>query len=189
MELDKAIKERHSVRNYKKEKKVDYRLIMDVLEAGTRAPLAGNTPCLKYLVISDKNKIKELAEAAQQDFIGNVDWLVIICSDKTMIAKSYLDRTERYARQQAGASIENMLLKITELGLASCWIGAFADDIIKRILSIPDNIDIEAMLPIGYELGRGKQKTRPELDSMIFFNIWKNKFLEGRKPMTPGSKT
>lgn len=189
MDLDKAIKERHSVKNYKKNQIVDYRQIMDIINAGTKAPLAGNTPCLKYLVVNDKNKIKELAEASQQDFIGNAEWIIVVCSDKTMITRSYYERAEKYARQQAGAAIENMLLKITDLKLASCWIGAFADDVVKRILSIPDNIDIEALVPVGYELGKGKQKERPELDSLIFFNVWKNKFLEGRKHMTPGFKT
>jgi nitroreductase len=189
MDLDKAIKERHSVRNYKKDKKIDYRAIMDIIGAGNKAPLAGNTPCLKYLVVFDKKKIKELAESAQQDFIADVDWVIVICSDKTMMTRSYYDRAERYARHQAGAIIENMLLKITDLGLASCWIGAFADNIVKRILSIPENIEVEAMIPIGYELGKGKQKVKPDLDNMVFFNVWKNKFLEGRKQMTPGFKT
>jgi nitroreductase len=189
MDIDKAIKERHSVRSFKKGIKIDYRKIIDIIEAGAKAPLAGNSPCIKYLIVSNKDKIKQLADAAQQDFIGDVEWIVVVCSDKKFLEKSYYERGKIYARQQAGAAIENMLLKITDLGLATCWVGAFSDEMVKRILRIPDNIDVEAMLPIGEELGKKRQLAKPDMDSLLFFDEWKNKFMGGRKSMLPGSRT
>src|SRR3989338_1399431 len=165
MELDKAIKERHSVRNFKR----------------TKAPQAGNIETIKYIIVQDKEKITQLAEAAQQNFIEQVDFLIVICSDKSALERGYYDRAKMYSRQQAGASIQNMLLKITELGLATCWIGAFTDHIVKRILHIPDDVDIEAMLPIGYEMGKTKQSTKPNLDRVIYFDDWKNKFMKPKR--------
>jgi nitroreductase len=190
MDLDKAIKERHSVRNYKKGEKINYREIIDIVDAGTRAPLAGNMPCLNFILVSDEKKIKELAEASQQDFIADVPWIIVVCSNMSGISGMYYDRAERYARQQAGAAIENMLLKITDLKFASCWIGAFSDITVKRILEIPENIYVEAMIPVGLEMGKKKsQARRPEPDSLFFFNKWKNKYLDEKKHMTPGTKT
>lgn len=188
MDFNKILKERHSVRNFKKTKKVDYRKIIEVIEAGTLAPLAGNIYSLKYILVQDKEKIKALSVAAQQDFIENVDYIIVLCSDKKELEKSYYERGLVYSRQQAGAAIENMLLKITELGLASCWIGAFSDEVVKRVLSIPDNINIEAMLPIGIELGKGKQQTKPSLDRILVFDSWSNKFMKPRA-VIGGTKT
>ena len=180
MEFDKVVNSRKSVRFFKKTKKVDYRKVIDVLESGLKVPLAGNIYSLRYILVSDKNVIKELADACQQDFIADVDYLIVVCSDKKSLEKSYYDRGIIYSRQQAGASIENMLLKIADLGLASCWVGAFSDLIVKRILKIPENIDVEAILPIGYESGKTKKLMKPELDNVLFFDSWSNKYMRPR---------
>lgn len=189
MELDKAIKERHSVRSFKKGIKIDYKKIIDIVEAGRYAPAAGNAVCTKYIMVWDKDKIRELGEASQQKFVGDAEWIIVVCSDKQFVKKLYLDRTDKYTKQQAGASIENMLLKAVDLGLASCWIGAFSDEIVRRVLKIPDDVEVEALLPIGKELGKSKDQYKPDPEGIYYFNEWKNKFLEGRKPMTSGANT
>jgi len=188
MELDKAIKERHSVRNFRKGKKPDYRKIIEAIGSANKSPLAGNIVSLRFILISDKDKIKELAEASQQDFIENVDYIVAICSDKKILEKNYYERGKMYSRQQAGAAIENLWLKLVDLGLSTCWVGAFSDITVKRILKVPEDIDVEALLPIGYELGKTKQKFKPDLDRVMFFDTWGNKYMKPRT-MPAGSKT
>ena len=177
MDFDKVIKERHCVRTFKTTKKPSYKEIVMAIDAATKAPMAGNIYATKYVLVQDKEKIKAIAVAAQQDFIADVDFIVVICTDKKDLERNYYERGKMYARQQAGAAIENLFLKLTDLGLATCWIGAYSDETIKRILKIPDDIDIEAMLPIGYAFEKTKQKTKPDLDRVLFFDEWKNKFL------------
>jgi hypothetical protein len=46
-------------------------------------------------------------------------------------------------------------------------------------LKIPENINIEAVLPIGY--GKGKQNKKPILDTRIYFEKYGNK---NRKPIS-----
>lgn len=188
MELDKVIKERHSVRNFRKGKKPNYNQIIEAIEAATKTPLAGNHASLKYILVQDKEKIKKLAQASVQDFVADVDFLVVVCSDKSFLVKSYYERGEIYSRQQAGASIQNMLLKITDLGLVANWVGAFSDETVKSILKIPEDIDVEAIIPIGYELGKTKQNSKPDLDNVIFFDEWKNKYMKPRSHL-PSTKT
>jgi len=188
MDFDRIIKERHCVRKFRAGKKPDYKEVIAAIEAATKAPLAGNVKSIKYILVSDKEKIKALTVAAQQEFFENVDYVIVVCSDKTSLVRSYYKRGEIYSRQQAGASIENLFLKLTERGLATCWVGAFSDETVKRILKIPDNIDVEAIFPIGYELGKTKQETKAELDNVLFFDEWKNKFMKPRR-MVLGSQT
>jgi len=182
MDLDKAIRERHSARRFKS-KKPDWRKIIEAIEAGSKAPLAGNIPTLKFILVSDKEKIGELAEAATQDFVATAHYVVVVCSDKTQCVRSYDERGEIYSRQQAGAAIENFLLKIIDLGLATCWTGAFSEETVKRILQIPENVDVDALFPIGYEFEKTKQRAKPNIDAVLFFDVWKNKYMkEIRKP-------
>lgn len=178
MDLDKVIKERHSVRRFKS-KKPDWRKIIDAIEAASKAPFAGNIPTVKFILVSAKEKIAELAEAAQQDFVAATEYVVVVCSDNSQIERSYDERGIRYSRQQAGAAIENFFLKLTDLGLATCWVGAFSDETVKNALQIPDNIEVEAIFPIGYEMPPvNKQRKKPDLDNTLYFDVWKNKYMK-----------
>lgn len=190
MEFDKVIKLRHSVRNFKKGKKPSYEEVISAIDCARQGPLAGNQPALKYILVTEKEKIKELASASQQDFIESVDYCIVVCSDKKFLKKSYYERGDVYARQEAGAAIVTILLKLTELGLASCWVGTFADEIVKRILKIPQEIDVEAILPVGYEIGKYEKKFKPTLDSMMFFNGYGSSYNSmSINKITPGSST
>jgi len=178
MELDKAIKERHSVRRFTS-KKPSYEEIIAAIDAANSAPLAGNIPTLKFILVSDAAKINKIAEACQQDFVAQANYLVVICSDSAQAVRSYGERGRMYTRQQAGAAIENFLLKITDMGLGTCWTGAFVDSMIKQVLVIPDNIDVEAVLPMGYEMPKaGKQRKKTDLSAILFFNKWKEKYMK-----------
>jgi len=172
MEFDSVINKRHSARIFKETKKPDYQDIMTAIDCAVKAPNAGNLPCLKYILVSDKKLINELAEACQQDFISKVSYIIVVCTDKKFLEKSYYERADMYTRQQAGAAIENFLLKIVDLGLASCWVGAFSDETVRRILTIPDDIQIEALLPIGYEIEKTEKKMKPSLQSTMYYDGW-----------------
>jgi nitroreductase len=182
MNLDNAIKKRCSVRSFKT-KKPDWRKILQAIEAASKAPLAGNIPTVKFILVSKKEKIADLAEAATQDFIALAHYVVVVCSDPTQCARSYDERAKRYCKQQAGAAIQNFLLKITDLGLCTCWTGAFSDRTVKRTLQLPEHVEVEAILPIGYEMGKTSQRKKPKLDDVLYFDVWKNKHMtKKRKP-------
>ena len=180
MNVDKAINERKSVRKFKISKKPNWRKIIQAIDAANKAPLAGNIQTMKYILVDEPEKIQQLADAAQQPFISQSSYIVVLVTDDTQLKRSYDSRGERYARQQAGAAIENFLLKITDLGLSTCWIGEFVDHMVKRILDIPDNLFVEAFFPIGYEFGKTTQKIKPRLDSILYFNRWKEKYMGGK---------
>ncbi len=181
MELDKVIKERHCVRRFKSAKP-DYAKILEAVDAARKVPLAGNIPSLKFMLVTDKDKINELAQAATQDFVSSVHYVLVVCSNSTNCVRSYGDRGELYTLQQAGAAIQNFLLKLTDLKLSTCWVGAFSDKTVKRVLKIPYHVRVEGLFPIGVEMGKGKQRTKPSLDSSIYFNTW------GTKTLTPVRK-
>lgn len=173
MDLSKAFVERRSVREFKA-KKVPWDYIIHIMDAALHAPKAGNLNNLKFVIVTDEDMKKRIAEHSNQPWIADADTILVVCSDETTLKASYDERGRLYAKQQAGAAIQNALLKITELGLASCWVGAYGDELIRNDLHIPQHIDVEALLPIGYEKAsaKTKQSKKPALENVMYWDLW-----------------
>jgi nitroreductase len=178
MNLQKVLEKRASIRKYS-DKKVKPELIIEAIEAAHIAPSPGNLCMLRYIVVENQGLKEKIAESCQQDFVKDAPFVVIVCSDPSPAKKFYDIRAKQYVKHHVGASVENFLLKITDLGLASCWVGAFSEGI-KSLLKIPDNIDVEVILPVGYQAVTDKRKQKPKssLNRKIFFEKWGNKFGE-----------
>lgn len=175
MELDRAIQKRKSVRKFNEKKNPDWRTIIECIDSARFAPMAGNNYTLKFILVDDREKIAEMTEACQQDFIAEAKYVVVACSNPSRAVNLYGEIGNIYSRQQAGAAIENFLLKITESGLSTCWIGYFVEEQIKKILGIPDGINVEAVFPIGYEAEKLKtRKAKIDLNRILYFNSYGN---------------
>jgi len=174
MDLNKIIHERRSIRKFKSTKP-DWRDIIECIDSMRYVPMAGNNFSLKVILVDDEKKIKEMAEAAQQPFVGQVKYIVVVCTISSRTEISYGERGKTYLKQQAGAAIENFLLKITEKKLATCWIGHFVENQVKRILDIPENVHVDALLPIGFAFKKPEPKRRIELDAFLYFNSYGKK--------------
>ncbi len=183
MELNRAIQSRKSVRKFK-DKKPDWRDIIECIDSARYAPMAGNNFSLKFILVDDKEKIQKIADAAQQPFISQTKYVVVVCSDSARPKNIYEKRGEVFVRQQAGAAIQNFLLKIQEAGLSACWVGYFVEEQIKRELKIPEGVQIEAVFPIGYEFEKQKtRKVKIDIDRILYFNEYKNKKMKKIKKL------
>lgn len=175
------LKKRKSVRSYIKEKTVSWKEVAEIIDYANQVPLAGNIPTLNYIIVSEQKKIMQIADACQQGFLADVSAIIVVCSRKEQLLRNFEKKGEMFAHQEAGAAINNMLLAISEAGMASCWIGHFSDRIIKRLLKIPKEVEVEAIIPIGYEapvkLGDRKKATaKPKIEDTLYFEEWdKNK--------------
>ena len=174
MELDKVIQSRRSVRKFDK-KKPDWRKIIECIDAARFAPMAGNNYTLKFILVDDEEKIKKIAESCQQDYVAQVKYLVVACSNPSRLTNEFGESGNIFCRQQAGAAIENFILKLTESGLSTCWVGHFVEEQVKKILSIPKETEVEAVFPIGFEYEKPKtRKAKIELDRILYFNEYGN---------------
>ncbi|RLG12717.1 nitroreductase family protein [Candidatus Pacearchaeota archaeon] len=184
MELDKAITQRKSIRHFS-DKKPNWRDIIECIDAARFAPMAGNLFSLRFILVDDKEKIKKIADAAQQPFISEAQYVVVACTSPAVTKNAYEKLAEKFLGQQAGAAIENFLLKIKEKGLETCWAGYFVESVVKEILRIPEGIEVEALFPIGYESkkrgAKEKRRQKIELDRILYFNKWKNKKMKNPK--------
>ena len=185
MDLDKAIKSRKSVKHYSP-KKPNWRNIIECIDSMRFAPMAGNLFPLRFILVSDENKIKKIAEACQQPFIDKAQYIVVVCNDCKLVLNAYEERAEKFCRQEAGAAIQNFLLKLEEKGLKTCWVGYFVDYLIKEALKIPQEIDVEAIFPIGLPTKKPGTKPKSEkrkidLDNVLYFDDYKNKRMKKKE--------
>lgn len=183
MGVEKLIKARRSIRKFKSTKP-DWREIIECIDSTRYAPMAGNNFSLKFILVEDENKIQQLAEASQQDFVADTKYVVVVCTTPGRTETAYGDRGSKYLKQQAGAAIQNFLLKLTECKLATCWVGHFVDEQVKDALNIPDEIQVEAMFPIGYPLEKPKEKRYIELDNILYFNKYGNKKMKEEQKLS-----
>lgn len=172
--LDKIIHNRRSVRKFKSTKP-DWRTIIECIDSMRYAPMAGNNFSLKFILVDDEKKINELARASQQEFLKQTKYVLVVCTTPTRTELSFEERGKNYLKQQAGAAIQNFLLKITESGLSTCWVGHFVDSEVKDILTIPKDIQVEALFPIGYAFKKPESKRIIDLDAVLYFNKYGNK--------------
>jgi len=172
MDLDKAINNRRSIRNYKP-RKPDWRDILECIDATRQVPMAGNIFSPQFIIINDEKIIKKIAEYSFQDFIAQAKYVVVFVTKTEKTTLNFKERAKKYLPQQAGAAIQTFLLKLTEMGLSTCWIGHFEDREIKKILKIPEENEIEAIFPIGYSNEKPKPKIpKGDLYTLLYFNKW-----------------
>ena len=169
------IKSRRSIRKYKKQD-IPYEKILEILEAGIWAPSSGNLQNWFFIIVKDPEKRKKIMSAAYgQSFIEEAPLLIVVCSDTNKVRAIYGERGKMYAIQNTSAAIQNILLAAWEQGYGTCWIGAFDENEVKKILEIPENIEIHAIITLGVPDENPKPPKRISLYEKVFFERWGNK--------------
>ncbi|MGC8796718.1 nitroreductase family protein [Thermodesulfovibrio sp.] len=150
-EVLKAVKERRSIRSFLK-KEIPDDIIKKLIEALIWAPSAGNLQARKFYFVKNKDTKGKLAQAAlYQTFIADAPLVIVGCIDKNKIFPRYGQRgVQLYAIQDVATSITNAMLVAHENGLGSCWVGAFREEEVSKILALPKHLRSVVILPVGY---------------------------------------
>ena len=156
IDFDQILERRRSVRSFSSTP-VKFKDITAIIEAARSAPSACNSQTWRFVAVTDRKVIQQICDEAMRPVIPN-RWiaqapLVIVgCSQLDIVANRIGSGVTgiEYYQIDLGIAMEHMVLKATELGLGSCWIGWFRENKIKEILEIPQKIKVSAMLAIGY---------------------------------------
>lgn len=165
MDAFELIKTRRSIRKFTDEPVPD-ELINKIIEAGTWAPSGMNNQPWKFAVIRNedlKNKLSRLTHYSK-----------IILSSNVLIAV-FLDNSLSYDRTKdtlaIGACIQNMLLLIHSMGLGAVWLGEILKnkDRVREIVEGSHDLELMAVIALGYPAEKGGKGSRKGLDKTIFF--------------------
>ncbi len=168
MDWFELLRSRHSVRVFH-QTPVDREKLQRILEACNQAPSAGNLQAFEVYLAETLSVRQALARAAWgQDFIASAPLVLIFCSDPDRSATRYRDRGRTlYAVQDATIACTYAMLSASALGLASVWVGAFDDRLVKRIIQAPDGQVPVSILPIGYPAENPPTTPRRPLEELV----------------------
>ena len=172
MELKDTIKKRHSIRSFSN-KKVPINLIYEMIEFANLAPSAGNLQARDFIIVDDIEIKKRLSLAAlNQRFIIEAPINIVVCANLNRISPYGKRGAELYCIQDSAAAVEHILLLTVDNGLGACWISAFKESEVRKILNLPPYINPIAIIPIGYPKGRIEYTSRIDTNKLIHQNVW-----------------
>jgi nitroreductase len=150
MDISKTIKERRSIRDFKK-KEIANDIIDKLIDALIWAPSAGNLQARKFYFVRDEELKKKIAIAAlKQHFLAEAPLVIVGCTD-SRISYRYGERgISLYSIQDVSCSLMGMMLVAHENGLGSVWVGAFDEDAVSDILKIQKFLRPVALVAVGY---------------------------------------
>ena len=154
-----AIFKRVSVRKFQ-DKKIEEEKIELLMKAAMAAPSAHNQQPWEYYVVTDENTIQQLSKCGKYaGFAAEAPLVIVPCMVKETVAPEF-------ARVDVAASVENILLEATELGLGATWCGVEPHedlmDAIRNVLSIPDTLIPFCLIVAGYPGEEKQQQNRYE---------------------------
>ena len=149
-----VIRERGSVREYE-DRSISGDVLDQVLEAARLAQSAGNRQPWEFIVVQGKDMKKKLASASESFVAEAAVAIVCIAHPENC---GHVGPLESFLVDVAIA-VENIALVSWELGLGSCWIGAYDEKKIKQILSIPENLKVVSLLTLGYPAEKPESQT------------------------------
>ena len=163
MSLLDLILTRRSIRRYEN-KDIPEEVLQQILETGRQAPSAANRQPIHFVIVTDRDILKNLCDNLINRFVKYAPLAIVGCAD----IKSLL--TGRWAIVDATIAMENMVIAAWTLGIGSCWIGACNEEKVKELLKIPDKWKFVALLTLGYPAEQPKQRKKKPFEKMFSFN-------------------
>jgi nitroreductase len=171
MDVKEAISKRRSIRKYQR-KGVPLDLIRELIDAARLAPSGSNAQPCKYYLVKDnetKDKLKE-NRIFEQDFVYQAPALIVCCSDIQAYMqgiKGWSEGNENRALRDLSIASAFLVLRATELGLATCYVGWMKKDKIKDVLDIPRHYIVPFVIAIGYANEQPKPLPRKSIDEIF----------------------
>lgn len=167
MVLLDLLAKRYSVRSYKPDPVEDEKLQM-VLEAARLAPTACNLQAFKILVIQTAGRQEELRRVYPKDWFVQAPYILGIVRIQ---GADWVRRSDQkaYGDVDAGIVFEHLVLEAAELGLGTCWVGAFDPLAAVDVLKLESDWIPVAFTPLGYPADAIRTKTRKSLADLVVY--------------------
>lgn len=171
MNFFEILKKRKAIRQFFPGKKIPAQDIKKILKVIDFAPSAGNLQSYKVFAICDRGKISRFAEFCSRknpEFIPSSSLILVFCTDPRAAQERFGERGESlYSLQDATIAVSFAMLAATACGYGTCWVGAFEEEKVKKILRT--KLRPVAALVIGYKAEEPARKPRKPQEEMVKF--------------------
>jgi nitroreductase len=160
MSVFDTIKDRRSIRVYKGER-IPKDKLEKLLEAARLAPSAANRQNWKFIVVENEQIKNQLVTACNnQAFVGTASHVIAGIGDSS----------QKWHQVDLAIALEHVVLEAVELELGTCWIGAFNEDEVKKILKIPQDKKVVALLTVGVPAESPAARPRKAMEEIVAYN-------------------
>lgn len=169
MEFSALIKKRYSVRAYKPDPVEDGEL-EKVLDAARLAPTAANRQAIRFVVIHTEGREEELKRIYNKDWFVQAPLVVCACG---IPAENWVRKDgKNYNDVDVGIAMDHLILAATDVGLGTCWIGAFDALVARDVLGLPNEVEPIVFTPLGYPADEPGPKKRKDLSELVRYEHW-----------------
>jgi nitroreductase len=170
MSVMDAIQTRKSVRLFL-DRPVEQAKLDQVLEAARLAPSASNRQEWRFIVVRQPETRKLLAGlGASQAHVCKAPVVIVACAETD---EHIMQNGQLCYPIDVAIALDHLSLAAVELGLGTCWVGAFDEDKARQLLDIPANIRVVLLMPLGYPADINPvEKTRLQLDKIVKYEHW-----------------
>jgi len=164
----RVLRERRSIRAFKRDAQVDVNTLHKILEICDLAPSSGGLQAFEIYQIKNEDVKKQLVRAANdQAFISDAPLVLVFCADASRSVERFGERSKLFSVQDATIVTAYAQLAVCALGLSAVWVGAFDENKVSKILKLPEHLRPVSMLPIGFPNEFPKEKTTRGSDSIL----------------------
>ena len=173
MKFIELAKQRSSIRSYTSEAVTETQLA-EVLEAGRLAPTACNFQPFQFVVVKEKENLAALAAGYPAPWFAEAPVVIAICTQPSTAWVRDKHDGRSYVDVDAAIAADHMTLAAADIGLGTCWIGAFDPKTIRKALGVPRKVEPLILLTLGHPNETGRPKTRKPLKELVRYETWAN---------------
>jgi nitroreductase len=164
MEFLELVRKRYSVRAYKSIP-VEEEKIQKIIEAAILAPTAANRQPFRLVVVKTAGRETDLRRVYARDWFVQAPLVICACAVK---GESWVRRDGKsYADVDTAIAFDHLILAARDLGLGTCWIGAFDPAAAREVLNLPAEMEPVALTPLGYPADEWRPKKRRPATELV----------------------
>ncbi len=174
MDFYDVIRTRRSIRSFRTDN-IEDQVLNRVLDAARVAPSGSNRQPWRFIVVKDRETRNLLVPACRdQKFLAEAPAVVAICSLEIPSNRgNYMG--EFSVLVDVSIAFDHLLLAARREGLGTCWIGAYDNNEVKKILGVPEKVQVAALTPLGYPKDPEafqSVKDRKNLKDIVYYEKW-----------------
>src|SRR5919106_6429531 len=175
MDFNDVIRKRKMIRKYDS-KQISDEIIKKLIRNAHRAPSAGHTQVQEFIILKDpviKKKLRKVA--VDQEYVEKAPVLIVVCSNTSRSISRYGIRGKQFYSITDGA-FASMLILLTAVneGIGACFVGAFDDAKVSKILNIPAQVRPIGIICIGYPDEEPARIGRIALSHLVYYDKYGN---------------
>ena len=176
MEFDEVVRKRKMIRQYELDRPIPNYVITKLIENAHRAPSAGHTQVQEFIIVKDPSTKSKLGKAAlEQSQVYDAAVLIIVCSNTSRSVDRYGKRGKDFYSIIDGAFASIlMLLTAGNEGIGACFVGAFEDDKVSKILGLPEYVKPIGIITLGYPTESPEKLDRIDISKLVYYTRYGN---------------